>query len=93
MYYTTSGAYRKTKMIVDYLNVGLTVIIVLMFVAILFLRSRSGMLFPLIFTLGAVVNATNSTKMFMDKKMLPGFILAAATVVLLLVAVFTWHAI
>ncbi|MDO5402966.1 MAG: hypothetical protein Q4F11_05960 [Eubacteriales bacterium] len=93
MYYTSSGAYRKSKMIIDYLNIGLTVVIGVMFLVILFLRSRSGILFPVIFTLGAVVNASNSVKKFMDRKKAPGFILAAVTVVLLLIAVFTWHAI
>lgn len=93
MYYTSSGAYRKSKMIIDYLNVGLTVVIGLMFLVILFLRSRSGILFPIIFSLGALVNGTNSVKKFMDGKKAPGIVLAVVTVVLILIAVFTGHAI
>ncbi|MDD3238864.1 MAG: hypothetical protein PHW47_02020 [Lachnospira sp.] len=90
MYYTTSGAYRKSKMIMDYLNIGLTIAIGFIFLIILFLRSKSGILFPIIFALGAVVNATNSVKKFMDAKKLPGIVLAVVTVILLLMAVFTW---
>lgn len=93
MYYTSSGAYRKSKMVIDYLNMGLTVIIGVMFLVILFLRSRSGILFPIIFSLGAVVNASNSVKKFMDRKKVPGIILAVAAIALLFIAVFTWHAI
>ena len=27
MYYTTNGAYRKSKMVIDYINIGLTAVI------------------------------------------------------------------
>lgn len=36
MYYTTSGAYRKSKMIIDYANIALTVCVGVMFILILF---------------------------------------------------------
>ena len=26
MYYTTNGAYRKSKMVIDYINIGLTAV-------------------------------------------------------------------
>ena len=56
MYYTTNGAYRKSKMVIDYINIGLTAVIGVLFVIILFLRSRSGILFPIEFFAGAVMN-------------------------------------
>jgi len=68
MYYTTSGAYRKTKMIIDYANVALTVAICVMFILMLFMRSNSGILFPLIFLAGALVDGTTGIKRFMDKQ-------------------------
>ena len=45
MYYTTSGAYRKSKMLIDYATIALTAVIVILFILILFLRSNSGILF------------------------------------------------
>ena len=52
MYYTTSGAYRKSKMVIDYVNIALTFAIGIIFILILFLRSRSGVLFSVEFLLG-----------------------------------------
>ncbi len=37
MYYTTSGAYRKSKMLIDYANIALTFAIGVVFIIILFL--------------------------------------------------------
>ena len=42
MYYTTSGAYRKSKMLIDYATIALTAVIMILFILILFLRSNSG---------------------------------------------------
>ena len=44
MYYTTSGVYRKSKMLIDYANIALTFAIGVVFIIILFLRSGSGIL-------------------------------------------------
>ena len=49
MYYTTSGAYRKSKMLIDYATIALTAVIMILFILILFLRSNSGILFPIVF--------------------------------------------
>lgn len=68
MYYTTSGAYRKSKMVIDYINIALTAVIGVIFVIILFLRSRSGVLFPIEFFAGAVMNGLSAVKNFMNKK-------------------------
>ena len=40
MYYTTSGAYRKSKMLIDYANIALTFAIGVVFIIILFLRRK-----------------------------------------------------
>ena len=36
MYYTTSGAYRKSKMLIDYATIALTAVIMILFILILF---------------------------------------------------------
>lgn len=81
MYYTTSGAYRKTKMLIDYANIFLTVAICVMFILILFMRSKSGILFPLIFLAGAIVNGTTGVKRFMDKQKVSAVLAWVVTVI------------
>ena len=90
MYYTTSGSYRRIKMIIDYANIALTVVVGIMFVLILFLRSGSGILFPLIFLTGGTVNALQSAKRFMDKRKLSGAGFAVTAAVLLVMSALCW---
>lgn len=91
MYYTTSGSYRKTRIIIDYANILLTVVIGFMFVLILFLRSRSGILFPMIFMAGGLVNALNSIKSLMGKRRISGAVLAAVAAALFIMAALCWN--
>lgn len=89
MYYTTSGAYRKSKMIIDYINIALTAVIGVIFIIILFLRSRSGILFPIEFLAGAVMNGLTAVKNFMNKKKLSGIFLVVVTFILILMSLVT----
>jgi len=91
MYYTTSGAYRKSKMLIDYVNIVATFVISLIFIAILFLRSRSGLLFPIEFLLGALVNCLTAVKAFMNERKLQGIILMVVMLVLLILAFIAWR--
>lgn len=90
MYYTTNGSYRRIKMIIDYANIALTVVAGIMFVLILFLRSGSGILFPLIFLTGGTVNVLQSAKRFMDKRKLSGTGFAVTAAVLLVMSALCW---
>ena len=76
MYYTTSGAYRKSKMLIDYANIALTFAIGVVFIIILFLRSGSGILFAV---------------EFMSDRTVSGVILTVVTLGLLLMAVIAWR--
>ena len=91
MYYTTSGAYRKTKMIIDYVNIAFTFAIGIVFIIILFLRRGSGILFPIEFLMGAVVNGTTAAKNYMSDRTVSGVILTVVTVGLLFMAVVAWQ--
>jgi hypothetical protein len=79
MYYTTSGAYRKSKMLIDYANIALTFAIGIVFIIILFLRSGSGILFAVEFFLGALVNGLTAAKNFMSDRTVSGVILTVVT--------------
>lgn len=85
MYYGMSGAYRKSKMLIDYANIALTAVIIVLFILIMFLRSNSGILFPIVFFAGALVNGLSAVKAFMNKKKLSGVVLMIAAAVLLIV--------
>ena len=89
MYYTTSGSYKKTKMIIDYTNIVLTVAATVIFIIVLFLRSRSGILFPIEFLLGTIVNALTSVKHFINGNKVSGLIVAVVAVMLAIMTVFT----
>ena len=39
MYYTTSGAYRKSKMLIDYANIALTFAIGIVFIICLYIKT------------------------------------------------------
>ena len=93
MYYTTSGAYRKTKMLIDYANIALTFVIGIVFIIILFLRSGSGVLFSVEFLLGAMVNGLTAVKNYMSDRTVSGVILTVVTIVLILMEVISWRVI
>lgn len=87
MYYTTSGAYRRTKRILDYVNIVLTVCICILFLLILVFRSRSGYLFSIIFFAGAALNGSTAAKRFMDKQKAAGSFTLIITAILLGMAI------
>ena len=89
MYYTTSGSYKKTKMIIDYTNIALTIAATVIFIIIMFLRSRSGVLFPIEFLLGTVVNTLTAVKHFINGNKVSGVIVAVVAVLLAIMTVFT----
>ena len=91
MYYTTSGAYRKTKMVIDYTNIVLTILIGIMFLLILFFRGRSGKLFPAEFLAGGLMNGLSATEAFMEKHRISGFVLSVVAVFLLVMAIISWR--
>lgn len=89
MYYTTSGSYKKTKMIIDYTNIVLTVAATVIFIIVLFLRSKSGILFSIEFLLGTIVNALTSVKHFINGNKVSGLIVAVVAVLLAVMTVVT----
>lgn len=87
MFYTTSGSHKKAKMIIDYSNIVLTVCVVALFIIILFMRSKSGIAFPLIFAAGATVNFLTGIKKFMDRAIKSGVFLMIVTGILLIMSI------
>lgn len=90
MYYTSSVSHRKSKMIIDYCNIVLTFAITVLFVAILILRGNSGIIFPIEFLLGALVNGLTASKNFMNGNKVSGMVLCVVTGLLLGMALVSW---
>lgn len=80
----TYGSYRKSKMIIDVLNILLAIVIVVLFVALVFLNDHRSLLFPLIFAAGGIDNALAAAKSFMSYNRVGGFVLTAVTLLLFL---------
>ena len=90
-FFTTSntgayGAYRRFKMVIDALNIMLAVVIVVLFVALIFLNDRRSFLFPLIFLAGGIDNALAAAKNFMSYNRIGGIALTVVAVLLWLLA-------
>jgi len=89
-YYTSKGAYRKSKTIIDLLNLIMAAVIVVLFVFIIFWKNMRGILFPTIFVSGAIVNAINAAKNFINSKKKDGIILTGIAIFLLIFAILCW---
>mgnify|MGYP000796872268 FL=1 len=76
-------------MIIDYTNIVLTVAATVIFIIVLFLRSRSGILCPIEFLLGTIVNALTSVKHFINGNKVSGLIVAVVAVMLAIMTVIT----
>lgn len=86
MYYTTTGAYRRAKVIIDYTNIVLCVLVAVLAVIILFLRSDSGILFPIAFLAGGTVNLLTGIKKIMNQSNVAGWVCIGAAVVIYILA-------
>lgn len=81
MYYTTGGAYKKSKMIIDYANVLLTLCLIVLFVLILVMGTQYTVLFCMAFYVGTLMNGMCMVRHIMDKlkikAVLRGIVMAA----------------
>lgn len=85
------GAYRKSKMVIDVLNIILAVVIVVLFVALIFLNNHRSMLFPVIFLAGGIDNGIASAKCFMNYNRTGGIALVFAALALFVLSVFSFQ--
>lgn len=74
-------------MVIDALNIVLAIVIVVLFVALIFLNDHRSLLFPLIFLAGGIDNALAAAKNFMNYNRIGGIVLTAITIFLFVLAV------
>jgi len=89
-YYTAKGTYRKTKTTIDILILIMTALMIGLFVSIIFWKSMRGMLFPTICVSGAIVNALDAIKSFINSKKRAGIVLTCIAIMLLIFAALCW---
>lgn len=64
MFVASNGAYRRTKIVIDWINICIGVAVVLMAIAILITGGRANFLLPLVFFAGAGINGLHAAKKF-----------------------------
>ena len=90
-YYTTKSTYRRSKTTIDILILIMAVVVVALFLSIIFWQSMRGMLFPMIFVSGAIVNALHAIKNFINSNKKVGTVLAGVAILLLIFATLCWN--
>lgn len=64
MFVASNGAYRRTKIVIDWINICLCAAVLLMAAAIFTTGGRADFLLPLVFFAGGGINALHAAKMF-----------------------------
>lgn len=62
MFTATNGAYRRTKIVIDWINIGIGVAMIIMAIAIFLLPGNFDFLLPVVFFGGAVMNGLHVAK-------------------------------
>jgi tryptophan-rich sensory protein len=75
-------------MVIDIINIIMTVFIVLAFAACIIWQEEKEQIFPIIFASGGIVNLVTALKKFMTKNQLSGTFLIVISALLFVLAVF-----
>lgn len=85
MFTASNGAYRKTKIVIDWINICLGVAVVIMATVIFIVPENSDFLLPLVFLAGAGLNGLHAAKNYFKFESRKGHILSLCTVLMLAV--------
>lgn len=80
MFVASNGAYRRTKIVIDWINICIGVAVVLMAIAIFVTGGRANFLLPLVFFAGAGINGLHAAKRFFKFERKSGVVLVLITV-------------
>lgn len=87
MFTASNGAYRRTKIVIDWINIILGVAVVIMVTVIFIVPGNQDFLLPLVFFSGAGINGLHAAKKFFKFERKSGIILTLLSMVLLTVTV------
>ena len=94
MFTASNGAYRRTKIVIDWINIILGVAVVIMATVIFIVPGNQDFLLPLVFFFGAGINGLHAAKNFFKFERKSGIILTLMSMLLLAVtlasAVILW---
>lgn len=91
MYYTSNVSYKKTKMLIDFFNIGMAVVIAVLFISAIVFAGIRLQLITVIFIAGALVNALSALKAFLSWNHKSGIILLIFTVLISIMAAVCWN--
>lgn len=87
MFTGSNGAYRRTKIVIDWINIFLCVAVVIMATVIFLIPANVDFLLPVVFGFGAVMNGLHAAKNYMRFESKRGHLLVLVTLVLAAVTV------
>lgn len=86
MFTASNGAYRRTKFVIDWINIIIGVAVVIMATVIFILPGNQDYLLPLVFLAGAGINGLHAAKNFFRFERKIGVMLSLTAIVLLALA-------
>ncbi len=87
MFTGSNGAYRRTKIVIDWINIFLCVAVVIMATVVFCVPADTDFLLPVVFGLGAVMNGLHAAKNYMRFESKRGHILVLVTLALIAITV------
>lgn len=87
MFTASNGAYRRTKIVIDAINIGIGVAVVIMATVIFLVPGNWDFLLPLVFMAGAVMNGLHSVRKFLKFESRSGVIQMILAIALLVTAI------
>lgn len=87
MFSAGSGAYRRTKIVIDWINIFLGVAVVIMATVIFVVPGNHDFLLPVVFFMGTVMQGLHAAKNYFKFETKKGNILSLCTVVMLLITI------
>lgn len=87
MFTASNGAYRRTKIVIDWINIILGVAVVLIATVIFAMPGNQDFLLPVVFFFGAGINGLHAAKNYLKFERKSGLILTLLTIVLLAISV------
>lgn len=88
MQFTASnGSYRKTRIVIDWLNIFIGVAVVIIAIAIFMFQGEYDFLFPVVFMLGTAMEGMGAAKSFLRYESVAGYVQVILAMALLFITI------
>lgn len=82
-----TGAYRKTRIVIDFLNILIGVAVIIMAIVIFIVPGDYSFLFPVLFLSGTVMEGLGAAKSFFKYENIAGYVQVILTLALLFITI------